>query len=154
MATTANPSAADVFAMAMAMEQTGSDFYRALSVRADGRQVREFCEEAAEEEARHLQVFRGLRQKLAPQLATASPEAAAALRGLATRMIQPDVAAVRKVVDGGDVRAALALAIQMEEASVFFYSQLLDVFPADADALKAIVEQERHHLDVFRSLSV
>ena len=154
MATITNPSTADVFAMAMAMEQTSCDFYQALSVRAERREVREFCEEAATEEARHLQILGVLRQKLELESPCASAEDAEALHGLATRMIQPDPAVVRKVVDGGDIRAGLAMAIQMEECSVFFYSQLLDLFPAQSDALEALVEQEQHHLEVFRSLSV
>ena len=154
MTTVTNPSTADVFAMAMAIEQTSTDFYQGLSECAGRRPVREFCEEAAVEEARHLQILSGLSQKLALEQPTASPEAAEALHGLAKRMIQPDPAIVRNVVAGGDLRAALAMAIQMEECSVFFYSQLVDLFPTQADTLQTLVEQEEHHLEVFRSLLV
>lgn len=150
MATTiTDPSSADVFAMAMGMEQTGHDFYTALGLAADAGLVRSFCHAAARDEARHLGIFRQMQQD-----SRFPTEQAQALQDLAKRMIQPLPEEVAEVAASGDVRDAIAMAIRMEEGAVFFYRQLEELFPAQAAALKAIGDEEQEHLAELRAMQL
>lgn len=142
------PSRSDAFELAMKMEQTGGDFYRALAADVTNEAVRQFCKKAAEEEARHLKQFSQMREAT-----SVSSKTAEELAKLAKRVIAPEASVVREVAKGGDVKAAIALAMQMEEQAIFFYRQLRTLFPTQAEALGTIIAEEEQHLKAFREMN-
>jgi rubrerythrin len=74
------------------------------------------------------------------------------LTDLAKRQIQPDPQAVQKVAMGGNLSDALDMAAAMEQDAINFYQGLANQLPTCAEAIEAIVEQERRHLTTIRMM--
>ena len=147
-------SAQDVFQMAIDMEQVGRDFYVALAMGSDNTSVRTFCARLAKEEEAHLATFKNLRSKWEKAVAASRPgaQAAEALAELVKSQVQPDPREVQKVAIGGKLADAVAMAIQMEQDSINFYQGMIANLPDSAQAIQAIIEQERKHLVGLKSV--
>ena len=139
----------NVLQMAMDMEKTGEDFYRCLGGACDDVKAAALCRRLAETEANHYNVFRQIRDGLAK---TGAPrplpeDETEALHELVKAHVVPDPEAVRKVALGGNLKTALALAVQMERDSVHFYEQLLPSVTGDhVAAVKRIIAEEQQHV--------
>lgn len=147
-------TASDVFEMAKSMEQVGKDFYEALATGSDDVKVRQFCVQAARDEAAHLRSFETLRRQWADSVKKQPPneETQEALREMVKNFVQPTNDVVRKVAIGGKLADALEMAMGMERDSIQFYQNLRVQLPQMAGALDAIVAEEQLHVRRLRSL--
>ncbi len=65
---------------------------------------------------------------------------------LAKKQILQDPVAVHWVAVGGDMEAALEMALRMETDAIRFYEGMLSSLPAAGEALAAIIAEEVNHL--------
>lgn len=148
MTTAAN--AVDVLEIALGMERIGRDFYGVLALASDDAKVRDFCFRAARDEGNHLTAFQRLRQRFAASASAAPGQAPTGVTNawitLTKKHIQPDARRASQIALGGDIHAAIDMAIQMEQDAIVFYESLLAQMPGSAAVLQAIIGEERHHV--------
>ena len=138
--------------VAMLMEQRGLTFYQSLSEGSDNPEVSALATRLAAEELRHLRTFENMRNALpADQRGQKmTEEQITAAAGNFYKLILPNANEVRKVAIGGDIGKILAMAIQMEADAVAYYSSMTADFRSDADVIKAVIEEEKKHLNILR----
>ena len=139
----------EVLRMAMDMEQTGQIFYGALALGTSDRRAAELFHKLAEAEENHYAQFKQMRDAVAagqiPMYWT--PEQAESLHQMVVRNIQPGPAEVRKVAMEGFLTEAVAMAREMEQSAIRFYSSLVNVVDADsAKIIRQIIKSEQSHL--------
>lgn len=144
----------EVFAMAMAMEEAGKNFYESLSMGSKNKDVREFCKRTAKEEAGHYQLFAHMRKQWGQKGSTppVPPQQEFELQTLVKNHVQPKSDVVMKVANSNNVHAALEMAIHMEQDAINFYQEMLVRIPHLAGALGPIVGEERKHLTGLKML--
>ena len=146
----------EVLQLAVAMEQTGLDFYQALASACDDDAVASLCRRLAKEEEKHRLTFRKMLENvLGPGQGVRMTEEQmrAALR-LAKSQTLPETAKVREVALSGKLKDALALAIGMEQDAILFYGRMRAFVPGADAALAAIIEEEKGHLRALTALAV
>lgn len=148
---TSPTTATDVIQAAIAMEQTGMDFYQALSKVSDDQKVRNFCARLAAQEANHRRRFEMMLHRNCPTCRP-DPQAMTDLAAKAKQYIQPDPVAVKEVAIGGNLADALNMAMQMEQHAIDFYRQIADTLKELAQEIQPIVDEETRHLQMLRSL--
>ena len=139
----------EVLRMAMDMEQTGQIFYEALASGTSDRSAAELFRRLAGMEADHYAQFKQMHDAVAAGQMPVywSPERAESLHQTVTKNIQPGPADVRKVAMAGNLTDAVALARDMEQGAIRFYSGLIDVVDTDSAAIiRRIVKSEQSHL--------
>jgi rubrerythrin len=148
----------EILEMAMAMEEIGRGFYEALAFGSDHPEVRSFCLRASQDEAKHFATFKMFRDTWAGSStwgATRLDEDDECVQ-LAKKQILPDPETVHRVAVGGDLEAALEMALRMETDAAQFYEGMLSSLPAAGDVLHAIIAEEVNHLrslEMLRGMS-
>jgi rubrerythrin len=143
----------EILKMAMKMEEIGRGFYQALAFGSDNPEVRSFCIRASREEARHFATLKALHDTWG----RSSTRSAACLDEddecvqLAREQILPNPVAVHRTAIGGDLEAALDMAIRLKTDAIHFYEGMFSSFPAAGAVLHIIIVEEASHL---RSLDV
>ena len=139
----------EVLRMAMDMEQTGQMFYEALAGGTSDRRAAGLFRRLAREETSHYAQFKQMHDAVAAGQMPVhwSAEQAESLHQTVKRNIQPGPAQVREVAMGGNLTDAVALAREMEQGAIRFYSGLIDVVDAEtAEVIRSIVKSEESHL--------
>lgn len=138
----------DVFGLAMALEESGREFYEALGLGCGDLEVRRFFRRLAKEEERHFATFRTLRDACGdgPARRDAPLDESSECARLAREGIQSDSAVIRSIALGGDLQAALEMAIQIEFDAIRFYRAALVSIPEAQRAFGAVISEEIAHL--------
>ena len=145
-----------VLQAAIQMESTGADFYEAIAVATQNAKVRGLCMKLAAAESRHREVFQQMRSELAGRGETVllGDQQLAEARKAAKEAILPTPGAVRKMAAGGDIRALLDMAIQVERDSIRFYRSFSSsASDQDSKSLDAIIREEEEHLLLLTAFS-
>ncbi len=143
--------AADVIAAAVEIETRGQEFYRRLARAAQNDEAKRFFEYFAAEEARHETIFRGLAEQVGPVDLPAwstQEEYADYLRALldSHTLFTSGLAEVPHD-RGGDLAAALRLAMNFEKDSLLFFMEMISLVPPEQRRhVQRCIEEERLHL--------
>lgn len=141
--------------IAAEMEKRGGEFYR-LAVRVSrSQETRDLLTSLAEDEAVHLKEFQKLyeREALRKDGGRYSPEKGALLAALAADIAFPQgVAGVANNLESPSV--ILQTAIQSEEDSIRFYSEMAQVTASEqtAGVFQDIIRQEKGHLNRLQKM--
>ncbi len=141
-------TADEVFQIALELEETGEVFYEAIAAGCGNERVAAMCRRLAAQEAVHRQRFQHMRERLAQQPATRplSPEALDFAQATINQRVIPNPAEARKIAGEASLNHILGLAIQLENDSVSFYTNMLSVVQGDdARAVRQIVTEEQDH---------
>jgi len=141
-------TADEVFQIALELEETGEVFYEAIAAGCGNEQVAAMCRRLAAQEAAHQQRFNQMRERFARQPATPplSQEALDFAQATINQRVIPNPAEARKIAGEGSLNHVLSLAIQLENDSISFYTNMLSVVPGDdARAVRQIVTEEQGH---------
>lgn len=150
-------SAFDVLEIAERIERNGVKFYRRAAGLADDPGLSTLFVNLAQWEARHIEVFRLMKDRLGDQrwqegeLAPLriGPPHSHVMAGLAVFGVQPDpTAQLRGRQRKADV---LRLAIEKEKDSVVYYLGLRDFVPgqADKDQVEQVIQEEKKHVRIL-----
>jgi rubrerythrin len=139
--------------VAIEMEEMGKTFYESLAMGCCDSRIAALAVEMAKAETSHIEIFKRMLSELSsakrgPQLT--SIELYEAARELLVG-IMPEPSTVRNTVLTSDIKKALDMAIDMESASVTYYTQLsFNTKPEDAKIMTRIIEEENKHLEALR----
>ena len=151
-------NAFEVFEIAEQIERNGAKFYRrAADLFKQDRGARKMFLELANWEAKHEQVFAGMRKQLSEHGAgvrTFRPEddllpEAQAMAGMAVFGIRPDPS---EALTGNESKQdILRLAIANERDSIVYYIGLKDFVAAEAgrDKIEDIIKEEMRHVRIL-----
>jgi rubrerythrin len=150
-------SAFEVLDIADKIERNGAKFYRQAAGLIDDPSVSALFANLAEWEARHVEVFRQMRERLSDQrwqqgeLAPRRVDSpnARVMAGLAVFGIQADPAAE---LSGRESKAdVLRMAVEKERDSIVYYTGLKDFIPhqADRDVIEKVVQEEMRHVRIL-----
>jgi rubrerythrin len=150
-------NAFEVLAIAEKIERNGVKFYlRAAELVGESR-LRESLLGLATWEAKHIEVFKEMKERLTRQkweLGTFKPSRldlseAEVMAGLAVFAIQPDPA---NELTGNESREEIfKMAIQKERDSIVYYAGLKDFVPAAADKaiVESVIKEEMRHIRIL-----
>lgn len=154
MANPARFSAAEMFDLAIRVEQNGRAFYEAATVAATDPQVKELMANLASAEKEHEETFRRLR-------VGASTEAPQSYPGeledymdalLRSRVLPDEETALRRVKEMDDM-AALDFAIAFEKDTILLQVEMRQLVPeAEAARVEVLIQQERIHIRLLQQL--
>lgn len=138
--------------VAIEIEKMGKTFYESLASGCGDSRIAALAAELAKAETSHIGFFKRMLSELSspirgPQLTPR--ELYEAAKELHVE-IMPDPLVVRNTVLTSDIKKALEMAIDMESASVSYYTQLsLNTTPEDAEIMTRIIEEENDHLETL-----
>lgn len=142
-------SGAEIFEIAMELEEAGRVFYETLAETSQDDQLVAVCRELAEQESRHYKLFKKMGEELV-QRPAARPltwDELIFAQILIEENVLSDPDAAREAASGGDIVAVLDTAIRIEKDSVLFYSEILsEVEEEDASAIQEIIDEEKRHV--------
>lgn len=142
-------SGAEIFQIAMELEQSGREFYETLAEKSEDHDLADICRDLAVQEADHFKKFKKMGEELVERPASRPltwDELHFAQMLIEERVLSTPEAA-RDAAASGDVVALLETAIQLEKDSVLFYNELLpEVDEKDAPAVQEIIEEEKRHV--------
>ena len=142
-------SGAEVFQIAMELEEAGRVFYETLAEASTDHDLADLCRNLAAQETAHYRKFKEMGAALVERPASRPltwdelhfAHVLIEERGLS------DPEAARDAASSGDVLGVLDAAIQFEKDSVLLYWELVDeVDEEDAPAVQEIVEEEKRHV--------
>ena len=149
-----NFNAAEVFDVAIQIEENGKKFYEESIKIIDDAGVKKLFVELAGQEVEHKKKFESMKAKLPSEASTPTVwdpdnEIHQYIKMMAEEHIfsgTADLAEELRRVH--DVRSALKLAISFEKDSVLFFLSLQDATEGKAgqDTIKALVKEEQEHL--------
>jgi rubrerythrin len=153
-------TAQEVLDIADKIERNGARFYRKAAVLCDHAETSRLFVKLAQWEARHVEIFRRMKEELAKQsrdvdrvsLEQRNGADAAVLAGLAVFGIRPDPA---DELTGRETRADIVrTAIEKEKDSIVYYTGLKDFVPRDADkeTVGNIIGEEMKHVRILIEL--
>ena len=154
-----NFNAAEVFKIAVEIEENGKNFYEQSLACIDDAEVKKLFEELAREEVEHKRKFQSILAEL-PKEATAptvfDPENKEAeyIKMMADQHVFAKSGSVdSKVCELNDMRDALRLAIDFEKDSVIFFLSMQEATDSKKgkELISLLVKEEQEHL---RRLSV
>ncbi len=139
------------------IERNGAKFYRKAAVVCGDPEACRLFVKLAQWEARHIEVFRQMREELAEQsweLGRFTPDRlngvdAQAMAGLAVFGIRAEPA---DELSGRETRdEILRMAIEKEKDSIVYYTGLKDFVPreADKDVIADIIQEEMKHVRIL-----
>jgi rubrerythrin len=154
---TVEMSGYEVLEIAEKIERNGMKFYRRAAGLCNDDTLSTLLVQLAQWEARHVEVFREMRKRLAAEhwkLGDIAPDRvdgadARGLAGLAVFGIQPDPA---QELTGNEGRAEiLQIAIEKEKDSIVYYTGLRDFVPKEADrkVVEEIIQEEMKHVRIL-----
>lgn len=139
----------EIYRMAIELEKNGLAYYTEIARQATNEQTKAVFTYLATIEKKHLRKFRKL---LANKSKSTPPESYRGeymkyLRALLKDRLFTSSAAARSRAAKSGSKAAISTGIQAEKNSILFYSELLDLVPADdREALVKILTEEKRHL--------
>lgn len=154
-----NFNAAEVFRVAIKIEENGKKFYENALRVIDDPAVKKLFEELAEQEVEHKKHFENLKAKLPAQPQTSDVwfpenEMEAYLKMMADQHVfTSDASLENALTQLRDVKDALRMAIEFEKDSVIFFLSMQDAADnkKDQEMIGLLVKEEQAHL---RRLSV
>ena len=142
-------SGAEIFQIAMELEETGRAFYEKLAEQSDDPRVSSVCRKLAAEEQSHFQTFKKMGAELVQRPASRPltwDELNFAQILIEERLLS-DSDAAEAAATSGDTVEVLNTAIQLEKDSVLFYQELLsEVDDPDVPAIREIIAEEKRHV--------
>ncbi|HAU37290.1 MAG TPA: hypothetical protein DCX07_06185 [Phycisphaerales bacterium] len=144
----AQSMADEVLEMALAMERLGRDFYGSLAGACGRTEMCKLFRRLANQETDHEKLFLQYRAEWARSGGAAGLTEAQKTRAAAMvrASLIPAPEKVKQVALGGNLRAALEMAVQMERDAIRFYTELIEVVPLAGGTVGKIVREERAHL--------
>ncbi|MBN2129847.1 MAG: ferritin family protein [Sedimentisphaerales bacterium] len=147
----------EILRIAERIERNGARFYRKAAVICDDPEVGRLFAKLAQWEARHIEVFRQMKQERAEQnreLGRRAPDRlngvdAEAMAGLAVFAIRAEPA---DELSGHERRdEILRMAIEKEKDSIVYYTGLKDFVPraGDKDVIAEIIQEEMKHVRIL-----
>lgn len=148
-----NFNAAEVFNVAIQIEENGRKFYQqSLKVIGDAG-VKELFEDLAGQEVEHKKRFESMKAGLPAGAATSTVwdpdnEIDMYIKAMADQHVFAGDDIAEELNRVKDVKSALKLAISFEKDSVIFFLSLQDVTEGKAgqETIKALVKEEQEHL--------
>ena len=142
-------SGAEIFEIAMELEEAGRVFYETLAEEAEDHDLADLCRNLATQESNHYRKFKVLSAELVERPASrpVTWDELHFARILIEERVLSDPDAAREAALSGDVAALLETAIRLEKDSVLFYSELLnEVDEKDIPAIQGIIDEEKRHV--------
>lgn len=154
---TVEMSGYEVLEIAEKIERNGMKFYRRAAGLCKDDKISTLFVQLAQWEARHVEVFKEMRQRLTAEhwkLGDIAPGKvdgpdARGLAGLAVFGIQPDP--VHELTGTEGKAEVLRAAIEKEKDSIVYYTGLRDFVPKEADrkAVEEIIREEMKHVRIL-----
>lgn len=149
-----NFNAAEVFNIAIEIEENGRKFYESAQKIVDDAGVRKLFEELAAQEISHKARFEALKAQLSPEATSPAVwDPDNALDQYIKMMADMHVFVSNPSLDSQlatvkDVRSALKLAIEFEKDSVIFFLSMQEATEGKQgqEMVEALVREEREHL--------
>jgi len=146
-------SSAEIFDLAKAIEKGGQAYYQAVASSTASPELKELFEHLAGEEVRHYHYFDQLSREY-PELEVDAEEwehTIAYIRATtASRFFIGEDKAISLARTVKEPLAAIDIAIGFEKDTLLFFYELLKLTPAKTrEAAKAIVEEEKHHVQLL-----
>jgi rubrerythrin len=138
----------EVVELAVRIEENGHNFYKSFARTLKNEQERSLFEFLAEEELKHLAVFK----KMLGDAGASKPrlnypdEYSTYLRAYADNLIFTEGSLKKEIEKIQDVRSALDFGIRRELDSILYYQEMKSFVPVDdADRIDGIIREERAH---------
>ena len=142
-------SGAEVFQIAMELEDSGRVFYETLAEELEDGKLADLCRNLAKQEASHYGKFKMMAEELVQRPASRplTWDELNFAQILIEEHVLSDTDSARDVAAVGDPAQVLDTAIQSEKDSVLFYSEILnEVDEKDALAVQEIIDEEKRHV--------
>ncbi len=143
----------EVLQMAMQLEECGIAFYVRIARDSSNAEVVRLCRRWADDEKEHLETFRRMRESMAtPQRVRKLelPEMQI-IQDVLDGAVMPSMPEADRLAAEADLAEMLGVAMRMEEDSIRFYECLASGVD-NAEALRAIIEEERGHVRELNEL--
>jgi len=150
-------SAYEVLEVAEKIERNGAKFYRRAATVCNDPELSTFFVELAQWEARHVEVFRQMKEQLAEQdwqkghivPNRINSADAQLMAGLAVFGIRPDPA--DELTGRESKKDILRLALEKEKDSIVYYTGLKDFVPREADKkiISDVIAEEMKHVRIL-----
>jgi rubrerythrin len=140
---------AEIFQIAMEMEDAGRVFYETLAQSTEDPDVAELCRNLAEQESKHFETFKRLGAELVERPASRplTWDELNFAQILIEERVMSEPEKAEEAASSGDTAGLLETALQLEKDSVLFYRELLDeVDEKDVPAVQEIVDEEKLHV--------
>jgi rubrerythrin len=138
--------------VAIELEQRGQTFYESLSFACEDTEIAVLATFLAKNEEAHIATFKRMLDALPDELRgprLTEEELSTATEELRINII-PNPRTVRGVVLSSGIRDALKMAIDMEAATVDFYTVVVaGITHLDATVLRGVVNEEKKHLNML-----
>lgn len=142
-------SGAEIFQIAMELEDAGRVFYEALAEASEDQDLAELCRKIAVQEASHHAKFKQMGAELVERPASRplTWDELHFAHMLIEERVLSDPEAARDAASSGDVLGVLEAAIRFEKDSVLLYWELVDeVDEEDVPAVQEIIDEEKRHV--------
>jgi len=142
-------SGAEVFQIAMEMEEAGRAFYERLAETSQDPNITDLCRNLAGEEVNHYRKFKKMGAELVQRPASRplTWDELHFANMLIEERVLADPGAARDAASKGDTPGLLETAIHLEKDSVLLYTELLkEVDEQDAPAVQEIIDEEKRHV--------
>ncbi|MFZ2445935.1 MAG: ferritin family protein [Syntrophobacteraceae bacterium] len=145
-------NAAEVYKIAIQIEENGKRFYEETQKSIDPPEVKKLFAELAQQEVEHKKKFESLMARLPPESSAPTVWDPENEMDKYIKMMADDHVFVADIKDqislAKDAASALKLAIQFEKDSVLFFLSLEDAAAGkkDQELIKTLVKEEQDHL--------
>lgn len=150
---TAAFNAEEIFELAVQIERYGERFYRLAAQRVGDEKARALLADLARYEEQHVQTFQALREAAAAapgvDLADLDDTAGEYLRAMANGVVfEVDGDPAGRLRGDETLEQLLRIALQLEHASIAFYTGIQRAMPATwgPDKIEAILREEMTHV--------
>lgn len=145
-------SGAEIFQIAMELEEAGRVFYETLAEESEDHNLADLCRNLAAQEVSHYRKFKEMSDQLVQRPASRplTWDELHFAQILIEERVLSDPEAARDVAGSGDVAGILDTAIRLEKDSVLFYNEMLgEVDENDKPAVREIIDEEKRHVRVL-----
>ena len=142
-------SGAEIFEIAMELEEAGRVFYETLAEEAEDHDLADLCRNLATQEGNHYRRFKNMSAELVQRPASRplTWDELHFAQMLIEERVLSDPDAAQEAARSGDVAGTLETAIRLEKDSVLLYSELLhEVDEKDVPAVQQIIDEEKSHI--------
>jgi len=146
-------SSAEIFGLAKEIEKSGQAYYRTIALSTQSQDLKELFDYLAAQELRHYRYFDQLARDY-PELEVDGQEweqTSAYIQATSdSRFFVGEDKAISLAKTVKEPLAAIDIAIGFEKDTLLFFYELLNVTPPKArDAARAIVEEEKRHVQLL-----
>ncbi len=142
--------ASDILDMAVRIEHQGLAFYQACASETEGGKTEDLFRFLIEQERKHAEVFAGMKEELEDyELPESYPgETRSYLDAFVRdRVFSSPEEAEQKAREISDISEAVDMALELEKASILFYSGIKDVVrESEHEAIDRIIKEEHNHI--------